>query len=666
MPTTVTKLTDGGASTNTSFNTASVSPGGSRLILVSVHAYISTGSAQPAAPAVTGNGITYTLEKSQSVDAAGADRATLFVFRGMAASPSAGAITISFGAVTMTRCQWVVEEVDGIDTSGTNGSGAIVQTAGATTASGALEAIVNFDFAMAAGNSAYAAFGHQVQEVKTPRAGWTESADVTVVSLASLQTQYIIGTDTAASATWVSGSRAGGIVLELVDASAPNTPEYIGNAGPNTGTTSIIGPNFPAASTDDWDVAWSVYKAGSASATMPVVNGVAWDQVGSSLSTGTGLFLTVWKRKRQAGDSGSIGTATITGGTSGLLAVCTVRSSLGGLTVTATGGVDSTADTALSATSASFQTTDMARLLCLIGLDNTGGTSARSISQTGGLLTALTQRFSGAGSSSCRLELNDTIIQKGTNAALTFAATMTSGVGLVAFVQLEEAAPAGGTLDFGLPVGTDTALDLAFSKDATLGLPVGTDSALTLDVSKSLDLGLPVGTDSALGMTTDKAVALGLPIEDAVAFEISVSKNLLFGLPTSAESALGMDFAAEGSVSLNFGLPIGTDSALGMDATKELDFDLAIEDGVALAMTFEKAMDLGLTTEDDQTWALEFNKTWDLGLVIGTDVALAMTIGAESDEPVLVVYRGHVKHPVVSSVVVRGGVAIPVTRMEVT
>ena len=547
MPTTATKLTDGGGSASTSFNTASVSPGGSRLILVSIHAYISTGSAQPAAPAVTGNGITYTLEKSQSVDASGVDRATLFEFRGMAASPSAGAITISFGAVTMTRCQWVVEEVDGVDTSGTNGSGAIVQSAGVTTASGATSASVDFGFPMAAGNSAYAAFGHQVQEAKTPRTNWTESADVTVVSLASLQTQYIIGTDTAGSASWATGSRAGAIVLELVDASAPNTPEYIGNAGPNTGTTSIIGPNLPAASTDDWDVAWSVYKAASATATMPVVNSVAWDQVGSSLSTGTGLFLTVWKRKRQAGDSGSIGTATITGGTSGLLGVCTVRSSTGDLTVTSIGGVDSTVDTALSAVSASFQTTDMARLLCLVGLDNTGSTSARSLTQTGGLLTAATQRFSGAGSSSCRLELNDTIVQKGTDAALTFAATMTSGVGLVAFLQLEEVTSSTtGTIAAALPALTASATGASSSTAQVAGALAALTVALAgaSTATAVVDASLPPLTASATGaFSSTGAVASTLPsLTAALAGTASTAASLASTLP-----ALSVQFTGDSS-----------------------------------------------------------------------------------------------------------------------
>lgn len=213
---TFTNLTGSGGSGATSFATASVSPTGNRLILATVHAYISTGAAQPAQPTVTGNGITYELVRAQDVDAAGTDRATMWVFRGMAASPSAGAITIDFGATSMTRCQWSVDQSDAnVDTSGTNGSGAVVQTTGVTTASGATSGSVNYPVAMTAGNSGFSAWGHQVQEAKTPRASWTELADVTTVTLASVETQYIAGTDTAGSATWTTGSRAGGLIVEV-------------------------------------------------------------------------------------------------------------------------------------------------------------------------------------------------------------------------------------------------------------------------------------------------------------------------------------------------------------------------------------------------------------------------------------------------------------------
>ena len=42
---------------------------------------------------------------------------------------STGAVTFDFGANSQTTCEWVIDEFAGTDTSGTNGSGAIVQSA---------------------------------------------------------------------------------------------------------------------------------------------------------------------------------------------------------------------------------------------------------------------------------------------------------------------------------------------------------------------------------------------------------------------------------------------------------------------------------------------------------------------------------------------------------
>lgn len=230
---TFSNLAGSGASAATSFNTASVSPTANRLILVTIHAYISTGSTQPATPTVTGNGITYASVVEAATDNSGTDQGRIFVFRGMAASPSAGAITISFGAVTMTRCQWSVDQSDAnVETGGTNGSSAIVQSTGASSASGATSLSINYPTAMTSGNSGFSAFGHQQTEAKTPRAGWTELADVTTVSLASVETQYIAGTDTAGSASWTTGSRSGGVIIEIAAAGG-------GGGGSFTGTASL-------------------------------------------------------------------------------------------------------------------------------------------------------------------------------------------------------------------------------------------------------------------------------------------------------------------------------------------------------------------------------------------------------------------------------------------
>lgn len=248
-----TNLTSGGASSATSFTTASVTPTADRLILISVHAYISTGSVQPATPTVTGNGITYDLVRSQATDNSGTDQGCMFLFRGMAAAPTAGTVTISFGAVTMTRCQWAIDQSDATaDRSGTNGSGAIVQSTGVTLAAADVSASVNYGTAMTAGNAGFSAWGHQVQEAKTPRSGWTELADVITVTLASLETQYIDGTDTAGSATWTTSSRGGGIIAEIKKISSSSV-SFVGADATDlaTSVTSVTGCVWPAHASGD-------------------------------------------------------------------------------------------------------------------------------------------------------------------------------------------------------------------------------------------------------------------------------------------------------------------------------------------------------------------------------------------------------------------------------
>lgn len=304
----VTNLTSGAGSAATSFATASVAPTGNQLILVAVHAYISTGSVQPAIPTVTGNGITYTLVQPQDVDTAGVDRATEWLFRGLATSPTSGAITVSFGAVTMTRCAWSVDQSDSdIDLSGVNGAGAIAQKNGVTTA-GATSLTASYTPSMRADSAGYSIWGHQVQEVKTPRAGWTELSDVTSVTLATMETQFIAGTDSAAAAAWTTSARAGGICIEIKKAAPFIWSGEYGLQGGTTGLTMI-----PPAGTvaGDLDIIWTENKNSTVDPVDPSGGASGtWFRIGSAeLGTGadgvgTGkIRFTAWWRILTAASS---------------------------------------------------------------------------------------------------------------------------------------------------------------------------------------------------------------------------------------------------------------------------------------------------------------------------------------------------------------------------
>ncbi|MFF6951822.1 hypothetical protein ACFZAD_24585 [Streptomyces iakyrus] len=129
MAVTATNLTTDGSNIDAAtYMTASISPTADSLLLAWV--YTIAGSA-PNIPTVSGNGLTWT-QVATVIDSNNLRRLTLF--RAMGTSPSTGEVTFNFGGQTQAGCVWSVVKYSGVDTSGTNGSGAIVQSA--TQASG--------------------------------------------------------------------------------------------------------------------------------------------------------------------------------------------------------------------------------------------------------------------------------------------------------------------------------------------------------------------------------------------------------------------------------------------------------------------------------------------------------------------------------------------------
>ncbi|MGE5744365.1 MAG: invasin domain 3-containing protein [Gemmatimonadota bacterium] len=153
---TQTLLTSGHDPTNASlFTTASIAPAPNALVTVAVLTH--QASAAAPSPTLTGGGMSaWTVVASVAYNGATPlDRLT--IFRAMSASPGSGPITIT-SSVTVSNCQWIVSQWNGVDQSGTNGSGAIAQTA---SASGS--AVTSLTAALAAfaspSNVAYGAFG---------------------------------------------------------------------------------------------------------------------------------------------------------------------------------------------------------------------------------------------------------------------------------------------------------------------------------------------------------------------------------------------------------------------------------------------------------------------------------------------------------------------------
>lgn len=221
----LTRGTDGSAP----FQTASVSPGANKLLLLCVQVYRASGT--PATPTVSGNGLTWVqvdsvLFRSDS---------RIAVFRAMGAAPTSGVITIT--AASSTLVLWSLHEIDGIDTGGTNGSAAIIQS-GTNSAPGASSLTVTLA-AFASAASAGFGFGARFSGggAFTAEVDWSEKDD--------LNGQTVVfrdgTTDNSVTFTPVSADDLGGIALELAPGSPPIVLDLAGTSDTAITATLDVG-----------------------------------------------------------------------------------------------------------------------------------------------------------------------------------------------------------------------------------------------------------------------------------------------------------------------------------------------------------------------------------------------------------------------------------------
>jgi len=158
----VAELDSGKASVNSDTLTMnSFTPTANVLVLIS----ISYGSAAPDGgwtPTIgTSNGTDWVLVAVQNQTAGGEERTA--VFRGMASSPVAAAPVATFGA-NQRAWMWTVHELTNVDTTGTFGSGAVVQSDGAQTLGGTSIETVLAAFGDATNNVAWLTTGESVND----------------------------------------------------------------------------------------------------------------------------------------------------------------------------------------------------------------------------------------------------------------------------------------------------------------------------------------------------------------------------------------------------------------------------------------------------------------------------------------------------------------------
>lgn len=166
MAITVTNVdTTGDNVDRTAYNSTSVVPNANMLELLAVY---SIAAVAPNTPTVTGDSLTWVQVGSSQLDSTSLRRITLFRALG---TPSVGSITMDFAGQTQTGCGWSWAEFSGMDTSGTNGSGAIVQAVAAATPGNATSLTVTLAAFGSASNATAGFFGIPLNTAAQPAVG---------------------------------------------------------------------------------------------------------------------------------------------------------------------------------------------------------------------------------------------------------------------------------------------------------------------------------------------------------------------------------------------------------------------------------------------------------------------------------------------------------------
>lgn len=210
----LTKGTDvDGNSTST---TASVTIPANCIALLRVNSR--TGiTTNPNQPTATSTGATWVAVNSVVYDTTSSSRKRLTVLRTMVASNQTGTVSISFGGQNQTDVEWSLEVSDAtVDTSGTNGSGAVVQSVTATDANGGAVTATLAAFG-STNNATYGAFANDSGTGTMTVGSGFAALGVNAGSVLNGGMEWKATNDTSVDATFdaVAGATSGAIAIEI-------------------------------------------------------------------------------------------------------------------------------------------------------------------------------------------------------------------------------------------------------------------------------------------------------------------------------------------------------------------------------------------------------------------------------------------------------------------
>lgn len=213
-----TQLTSGTA-VATPATTASVSPTANRLQLLAVAVSTTSGANAPrdGAVSVSGGGLTWVQHGASVLYSS---RRMVYLFRALGASPSTGALTITYTAAfgeTFQEMSWSLAEAANVNTGGTNGSAAI-DTATSGTQAGGTSVTATVSGTPVANDATYFLAGCEVDGAVTVEAGWDELSQVTHTNIRRLVTAKDAESDTTPSASWTGTNGAAMICARIIAA----------------------------------------------------------------------------------------------------------------------------------------------------------------------------------------------------------------------------------------------------------------------------------------------------------------------------------------------------------------------------------------------------------------------------------------------------------------
>jgi hypothetical protein len=209
---TMLHLTTGSSTNNvSSYSTATIAPTAKALVL----AWVTSTGSSPAVPTVTGCSLTWV-----QVASFGGSGQRLTLFRAMGAAPTSGSVSISFGAA-QTGCAWSIVQFSGVDTSGSDGAGAVVQSA-ANNATGITSLTVTLGAFADPNNATAGGFASNINAAASAGSGFSYISGAGYATpTAHIDTEWRGDNDTTVDMSFPSSANAAGIAAEIRAAPVP-------------------------------------------------------------------------------------------------------------------------------------------------------------------------------------------------------------------------------------------------------------------------------------------------------------------------------------------------------------------------------------------------------------------------------------------------------------